>query len=367
MDNAGRISSLRAEDFRNYSHLAFEPDPRVNLIVGQNAQGKTNLLEAVHLVSTGRLLRPGRDAGAIREGCDSAMVEATISDTGTKIGVELRAGQRKRATLNGASLPRASDLIGRLPSVSFSTTDLGIVTGDPAERRLFMDFELCQLYPSYLRDLTVYKRALEHRNALLRAQSEGTWVDSAQYEPWEQQLAIHGAAIRHARVEWCASLATVAAQAHGGLTVGEALDVAYLSKDEAESESDLAGLLASRRATEAQRGTSSVGPHRDDLTIRVAGRDARAFGSQGQQRSAVISLKLATFRLAEERFTHPPLLLLDDIFSDLDRSRRESLVGAALRAGGQVFLTCTEAEQAGSDLSGVGRLIKVRSGEVESA
>ena len=163
------------------------PGEGVNIVAGPNAQGKTSLLEAVHLVSTGRLLRAGRDSTAIRTESDSFRVAAILAPGGTEAAVELARGGRKRALLNGVALPRASDLLGRLPSVSFSAVDLSIVRGDPSERRSFLDEELAQLLPSYLRDLAAYKRSLEQRNALLKT-ARDSWTDPTLFEAWEERL-----------------------------------------------------------------------------------------------------------------------------------------------------------------------------------
>ena len=178
-----------------------DPDPGFNLIHGQNAQGKTSLLEAVYLLSFGRVLRGSRDAEAVQTEAEQATVNGKLVETGTEIGIQLNPGRRKRALLNGLGLPRASDLIGRLPSVCFWAGDLNLVTGSPADRRMFMDTELSQLYPAYLKNLSTYKRALEQRNALLKAAQE-RHVSSDQFEVWEEQMGPSGAALRDFRNKW---------------------------------------------------------------------------------------------------------------------------------------------------------------------
>lgn len=352
-------SRIALEGFRNFSSCEFVPTPGFNIICGQNAQGKTNLLESLMLVATGRMLRPGRDVQAIQHGREVARLKATMSGSGTTIGVELRRGIRKKAFLNEASLPRPSDLLGRLPVVSFTANDLDIVRGDPSHRRHFLDSELAQMYPAYLRALTVYKRSLEQRNALLKA-SQTTHVPDEVFDPWEEKLAIHGNEIRSYRRQWVEELAPKVAEAHRDLGSGEVLNLAYEQKET----SDLLDGLASSRAIDSRRGTTSCGPHRDDLAILVASTDARHFGSQGQQRTAVIALKLAVFESVSQVLGVPPVLLLDDVFSDLDQSRRERLVHRAIELGGQVFLTCTEPEQAGVELVGRSKVVRVVSGEV---
>lgn len=358
--HAFSLSSVSLANFRNYEVAKIEPSLGTNLVCGPNAQGKTSLLEAVSLLSTGRLLRGSRDAVAIRHGQDTAKVQGELSQTGTTVSVILQRGVRKKVELNGLGLPRASDIIGRLPTVSFSASDLGIVTGEPSDRRQFLDWELAQLYPAYLRHLTVYKRALEQRNALLK-HAQASAVDPLAFEPWEDHLASHGAEIRRIRSEWIEEIQPMTNVAHAQLGQGEQLTLRY---DVREPEDQTAAVLANTRPVDILRGTTTTGPHRDELAILVNGTEARSFGSQGQQRTAVISLKLAVLESVEGHMGAAPVLLLDDVFSDLDAQRRSRLVERTVHRGGQVFLTCTEAEQAGVDLAKGARVFQVESGKV---
>jgi len=338
------------------------PGEGVNIVAGPNAQGKTSLLEAVHLVSTGRLLRAGRDSTAIRTESDSFRVAAILAPGGTEAAVELARGGRKRALLNGVALPRASDLLGRLPSVSFSAVDLSIVRGDPSERRSFLDEELAQLLPSYLRDLAAYKRSLEQRNALLKT-ARDSWTDPTLFEAWEERLESHGGAMRRTRQQWISELAPLASRAHADLGAGEELQLEIMENDDGVTRDR----FAATRREDIIRGSTQLGPHRDDLRIMVGGMDARLHASQGQQRTAVIALKLGVLESARARFGFPPVLLLDDVFSDLDAGRRSRLVERAMNEAGQVFLTCTEAAQAGADLVRQAKVFQVDSGRVTEA
>jgi DNA replication and repair protein RecF len=356
-----RIEKLSLTAFRCIDQADLLPSPGFNIITGLNAQGKTTVLEGIHVVSTGRLLRSSRESSAIQEGKDSSRVAAELAESGTLVEMRLVRGQRKRAYLNTASLPRASDLLGRLPSVAFSARDLEIVRSDPSSRRSFMDAELAQISPAYLKSLTHYKRALEQRSALLRRAREG-FVDDSEFVIWEGPLCEHGEVLRRMRHEWVDGLIEAAAESHAFLGAGEDLVLAYETKsDDASMEG-----FASTRREDIARGRTGCGPHRDDLSIMVGGLDARQFGSQGQQRTAVIALKLSVLNSAKEAFGFAPLLLLDDVFSDLDSGRRSRLVEHAVTQGGQVFLTCTEPEQAGSDLLGVSKVFRVSSGQVEA-
>lgn len=354
------VGALDIRSFRNIHRAVLHPSTGFNLLVGQNAQGKTSTLEAIYLVSVGRLLRGSKDAEGIQEGQESSQVLASLEPAGTTLGMELQVGKRKKALLNGLPQPKASALIGRLPSVCFCAGDLEIVSGEPSARRLFMDTELCQLHPAYLRWLTVYKRALDHRNALLKYAQDHA-VEDGRFEVWEAQMSESGEHLRSHRSKWVQEIAATAQPSHAHMGSGEKLDVSYTVKD---NWPELLSAWQNERRLDIARGTTSTGPHRDDLTIEVGAKSARLFGSQGQQRTAVISIKLAVLETAKATLGFPPVLLLDDIFSDLDARRRERLTEVALGFGGQVFVTCTEAEQAGSKLVERCKTFLVKSGEI---
>ena len=364
----GRHGARRVvlDNFRNYAHLDIELAPGFNVISGPNAQGKTNFLEALYLLATTRLLRGQKDAEAVLDGEQTAKISAELISAHTELSITLERGVRKRAAVNRLNLPRASDLIGRMPAVSVSSVDLAIVRGEPADRRMFLDLELSGLHASYLRHLTLYKRALEQRNALLRDSREAMQPASS-FEPWEVQLAHHGVGLRQAREAFVQSLARLAKGAHAEMSAGETLRVVHVVRDEAGTEAAFCDALQASRHVDVARGGTSVGPHRDDLQIDVGGRDARLYGSQGQQRTAVISLKLAAMEHAKETLGGPPLLLLDDIFSDLDVRRRGLLVERVGALSGQAVLTCTEAESAGKALLNEASVFRVLSGRIERA
>ncbi len=357
---------LRLQDFRNYTHAELVLDDGLNVLHGLNAQGKTNLLEACFVLATSRLLRGQRDHEAIREGSDRMLVEADLLNGATTLAVSLERGGRKKALLNGISLPRAADLLGRMPCVCVSVLDLETVRGEPAERRMFLDLELSGLYPSYLRHLAGYRRCLEQRNALLRTAREQSVAESA-FEVWEVPIGEHGAALRSARRQYLAQLAQPLQELQAILGQGERFEALDSPCDESEGAEALTALLASTRAHDVARGSTSVGPHRDDVNLLVDGKSVRLFGSQGQQRTAAISLKLASLRVAREVLGGQPMLLLDDIFSDLDAFRRETLVQIVLEHGGQTILTCTEPSLAGEDILRRAKLFRVERGTVREA
>jgi len=356
------LHQVALADFRNYVHEVVALGSGLNIVFGANAQGKTNLLEAVNMIATTRLLRGPRDSEAIRIGAPKALIEAELADSGTLLGIEIQAGVRKKAFVNRLLLPRASDLIGRLPAVCFSAQALEIVRGEPSSRRLFLDLELSQFYPAYLVHLASYKRALDQRNALLKA-SGFSKIDQDHFDVWEAEMADHGVALRNFRRTFVSDLVKTAADLHRVVAADENLSISY---DAAHSTpEELREQFVSSRIRDIDRGSTSVGPHRDLLTIEINGNDVRSFGSQGQQRSVVIALKLAVLRLGIEQLGVAPLLLLDDVFSDLDRCRRQLLVQVIASEAGQVVITCTEPEQVGDALLSNAKLLKVQSGRIE--
>lgn len=354
------LSKLVLSHYRNFEVQEWVPSLGVNLVVGRNAQGKTNLLEAVGLLSTGRILRSVKDdSAAIRIDSDVAEVRGEVANSGTELKVVLRRGQRRRGYLNGVGLARTSDLLGRLPTVVFSQSDMAIVRGDASERRRFLDLELSQMYPVYLRHLTAYKRALEQRNALLK-QAQTMQIESESFEIWEAQLAEHGLALREYRIRFIDELGRRSQQVHAGLSRGEVLRLAY----EVVDEISLVDSLSQGRARDIHRGSTQTGPHRDDCAIFVNEKMMRIYGSQGQQRTAVLSLKLATIELVEQALGRPPIILLDDVLSELDIVRREQLLEVVLQTKTQTVLTCTEADQAGDSIQKNASIFAVQAGNV---
>lgn len=358
-----RMTCLRLQDFRNYASAELHPTAGVNLFVGRNGQGKTNLVEAIHLATTGRLIRGRREAQAVRHGASVAGIVAEFEPRGHEVQIRLPVSGRKTLTVNGSPLRRASDLLGRAPCVCFTAESLEIVAGDPEERRHFLDTEASQLHPSFVKVCADYKRALQQRNSLLRAWRE-SHVSEAQFEPWEEQLA-HGAeAIRARRREWVAELNPRFRVAYAEIGGTEEVSVKESPHDCATTAAEVFQRLRESRIADRDRGGTATGPHRDDLAVLIAGQDARDFASQGQKRAFVVALKMAVLELLAERLGSRPILLLDDVFSDLDSFRRASLFELVLNRGGQVFVTCTEPELAGERFLGGSTVFEVTSGSV---
>jgi DNA replication and repair protein RecF len=357
-----RVTRLELFDYRNYSHLHLEPSPGLNLIVGPNAQGKTNLLESLYALATTKSARASRDTDLVRFGAQACRIVADVErDMSGEVTVEMAiaaAGttgtERKLVKVNHGKQARVTDLIGNLNAVLFSSTDLDIVRGEPEERRRFLNYEIAQVSPRYVLALGSYRRALEQRNRLLKDVRWGN-AGTDSLDAWTVQIIEHGSKLIERRRAYLEKLSVHAAEMHRSLTDGiETLTLDYVpsfslppdavtAEQVAEAFRDA---LAAVRRDEIQRGSTLLGPQRDDLLFRVGADeasavDARTFGSQGQQRTVALSLRLAERRLIEEMVGEPPVVLLDDVLSDLDERRRGQIFALAL-SGGQTFLTTTD-------------------------
>lgn len=359
------LKRIDLKGFRNFQDEHVEFMEGVHLVVGANAQGKTSLLEAIHLLSTGRVLRGFRDVEAISYGSDLAVVEGEIADSGTLLKVEIPRHGRKGVFLNHVRLPRASDLLGRLPCVAFSNLDLMIVRGDAGDRRAFLDEELSQIKPVYLRNLAGYRRALEHRNSLLKMAQEKR-VERSEFEVWEHQLAAYGSELRITRKWFIEELSEDAGKHHALIGGGEGLQMDYLPKEEAYDPVEIEENLISQFQKDLARGTTSSGPHRDDFRILIQDQEARLFGSQGQQRTAALSIKLAVANRITAETDERPMVLLDDMLSELDKDRRRRVLELAAHLSAQTFLTCNEAEQAGDEVMRTASIFEVVRGTVKA-
>jgi DNA replication and repair protein RecF len=367
LDSSGQkafISKLSLVDFRNYERATIPLHSGQNVFVGPNGQGKSNLLEAIYALSSTRSFRGARDKDLIRFSAEKAVVSGIVGEEGVDISLEYNLAGGRRASIYTQKLPRVLDLIGRLPAVVFSTTDLAIVNAGPSERRSFFDSELSLLSPSYLLAFTGYRKALDQRNAALRAVRDG--ASQSQLDPWEVTLAEKGALIRQARAEWLTALLPLAANELQGLSLSEeSLDMRPLNADEAEGQDSLDRLLKARRAQDIAAGHTGVGPHRDDFTITLNGIEARAFASQGQRRTVALALKLAVARYWKEQLAVLPVVLLDDIMSDLDVARRNAVM-AVSGSMGQVVITTTDIDAIRPEVRSDARVFEVRNGRVES-
>lgn len=365
------VRFLHLKDFRNYASLELFPSKGLNILLGSNAQGKTNLLESLYFVSTLRPLRAARDADLIRWESESALIllEFIRAEVTNKIEVYLSGKGKRMTRLNDQPLSRQMELIGRFVTICFTAQDLLLIRGEPSDRRRFLDYEIGLLSHRYIYFLLHYRRCLEHRNNLLRAYTEGHGSLETLAE-WNQQLVRYGARLFHMRSLFLIELNQRVAPIHRELSGEvEQLALSYQpglfsppgSPDEESWTCRFIEELDRVQSEEQRRGTTLVGPHRDDVLILINGKDARFFASQGQQRTAALSLKLAEVRLVEDRLGDSPVVLLDDVFSDLDPQRQHYLM-QFLQNRMQTFITCTDLSPFSDTILQEAQLLQIQGG-----
>ena len=361
-----KITALELTHFRSYEAAELAPCPGVNVLLGDNGQGKTNLLEALYLCCTGRSHRTRQDRDMVRWEADfaSVRVEALRRDGTHQVEIRLPSAGRRKILVAEREIARSGELMGHVTGVLFSPEDLRTVKDGPAERRRFVDMALSQIRPAYYYALQRYARALKQRNEALKAVALQPGV-MATLDAWDGQLATAGAELVRQRRAYIEKLSQTAQRTHREISDGrERLEIRYLPSVPAgeEARANEEALFAARE-TDVRRMTTSVGAHRDDVQILVEGRDVRAFGSQGQQRTAALAMRLSELEVMHEQLGEWPMLMLDDVMSELDPGRRRQLVRHL--AGVQTFITCTDAE----DLAGaeVGRAWRVANGELKDA
>lgn len=352
-----RIVDLQLKDYRNYEQCTFVPAEGVTVLLGNNGQGKTNVLEAVYLTCTGRSHRTRQDRELIRWGADLADVKIRTErrDGSHEVEILMPAVGKRRIKVAGQEVSRSGELLGHVTGVLFSPEDLRTVKDGPAERRRFVDMALSQLRPAYYYAMQRYNRALKQRNELLRAAAASPSL-LATLDSWDEQLALAGVELMRHRHEYISRLAATAGATHRDIASDrEHLDIQYHpSIPGGDLQSCLDALFAARE-TDARRLTTSVGPHRDDVVLLVDGRDVRAFGSQGQQRTAALSMRLAELTVMRDELGEWPVLMLDDVMSELDPSRRRRLLEHL--KGIQTLVTCTDPDDlAGAEASAIYRV-----------
>ena len=332
------IESVQLQNFRNYRELHLNFDKGTNIFYGDNAQGKTNILESVYICGTTKSHKGSKDKEIIRFGEEESHIRMMVKkdELSYKIDMHLRKNKAKGVAINGLPIKKARELFGIENLVFFSPEDLGIIKNGPAERRRFIDMELCQLDKLYLHELSNYNKVIIQRNKLLKECSF-----NSQYEEmldiWDMQLVKYGKKLIESRERFVEELGVIVAEIHRNLTGGrEELMVRYeknVSADEFERK------LQTSRKRDLKVKMSMTGPHRDDLLFEVKGVDIRRFGSQGQQRTAALSLKLAEIELVKRAIKDTPVLLLDDVLSELDSSRQQYLLDSIHDI--QTLITCT--------------------------
>lgn len=341
------IETIKLRDFRNYPSLEMKPHPGVNLLFGQNGSGKTNLLEAIHYCALGKSHRTSQDKEVVRKGQAAAAVGVTVrKETGRHdIAVKLtpEGPKHKHIFLDQKRAPRISDMMGQLQCVIFSPEDLMLVKDGPAARRKFIDMLISQLYTPYFLALQQYQKAMEQRNALLRQVRKGSPMDKAMMSAFEKTMGEAGAVIHRYRARIIAKLAALGADKYAAISGrgDETFRMSYRACTEAEDFAPAAwAQLEKSRQEDSIRGFTSFGIHREEILLTLMGREMKLFASQGQIRTAALSMKLAQMALFREISGEEPILLLDDVMSELDMTRRTRLLQEI--SGGQTFVTCTD-------------------------
>lgn len=357
------ICSLELKNFRNYEEAHVEFSEGVNILYGDNAQGKTNILEAIYVGATAKSHRAGRDREMIQFGEEEAHIKYYVRKKGItdRIDMHLKRGRAKGIAVNGIPLRRASELFGSANVVFFSPEDLNIIKEGPSERRKFIDMELCQLDKVYLNNLTNYNKIILQRNKLLKElEFHEDYLDTLQV--WDMQLVRYGMEVIRRRQEFIRELESIIREIHSGITGGkEQITVTYEANVPAQ---DMEKELKKVRERELKARVSLVGPHRDDLAFMLGDVDIRTFGSQGQQRTAALSLKLSEIEIVKRRIGDCPILLLDDVLSELDAGRQEKLLDSIREV--QTVITCTGVDEFVRNRFPVNKIFKVTQGHIVS-
>ncbi|MBH8555392.1 DNA replication/repair protein RecF [Nostocaceae cyanobacterium CENA357] len=370
------LKTLHLRQFRNYQEQKVEFTAAKTILVGNNAQGKSNLLEAVELLATLRSHRMARDRDLIREGEPVAQIQATLERQNgiSDLTLTLRRNGRRSVAINGESVRRQMDFLGVINAVQFSSLDLDLVRGGPDGRRNWLDTLLIQLEPIYAHILQQYNQVLRQRNAFLKQaqDSASSTQNLEQLAVWDAQLATTGTKVIRRRDRAIQRLAPIAATWHANISGStEVLQIQYvpsvpLTQNHPE-EVQLAFLtkIQQRSVAELYRGTTLVGPHRDEVELTINQTPARQYGSQGQQRTLVLALKLAELQLIEEVVKEPPLLLLDDVLAELDPSRQNQLLDA-IQDRFQTLITTTHLNSFDSQWLNSSQVLLVNAGEISS-
>ncbi|WP_168123254.1 DNA replication/repair protein RecF [Paenibacillus sp. HB172176] len=346
-----KLTHIALQHYRNYAHLELETPHGVTIFLGSNAQGKTNLLEAIFVLALSKSHRTSKDKELISWEADAARITGSVEKRYGSVSLDLQfTSQGKKAKINGLEQRKLSDFIGSLNVVMFAPEDLEIVKGTPGVRRRFLDMEIGQVQPGYLHLLQQYGKVLQQRNNYLKNVVPGH-VNMTMLEVWNMQLAELGVKIMKKRKHFIQKLQNFAEQIHAGITNGaEKLSILYRPSfdiDALQEESVLFEQfmikLSQVKDQEIRRGVTLAGPHRDDLAFFINDKEAQVFGSQGQQRTTALSLKLAEIELIHEEIGEYPLLLLDDVLSELDQNRQTQLI-ETFQTKVQTFITTTGLE-----------------------
>ena len=356
------IKSLELENFRNYEKLELSFDKGTTILYGDNAQGKTNILEAIYLASTTKSHKGSKDKEIIRFGAEEGHIRTYLEkdDLEYRIDMYLRKSKSKGIAINKESIKKASELVGLLNVILFSPEDLNIIKDGPSYRRRFVDIELCQLDQFYIYNLTNYNKIVNQRNILLK----DLYFNPSLRETlnvWDMQLESFGSKIIERREQFCEQLNEIIYDIHQKLSGGkEEIKIIY---EPNVSASEIGTMLQKSQDKDIKTKMTSVGPHRDDFCFLVGDTDIRKFGSQGQQRTAALSLKLSEIELVKKITKDTPILLLDDVLSELDSNRQNYLLNSI--GDIQTIITCTGLDEFVNNRFEIDKVYKIVNGTVE--
>ena len=359
------IKSVDLCNYRNYDYLNMNFDDHVNIIYGDNAQGKTNILEALYVCATSRSHRSSKDKDIIEFDRDEAHIKVAVVKNGSnyRIDMHLKKNKHKGIAVNGIPIQKAVELFGIINIIFFSPEDLDIIKDGPSERRRFMDMELSQLDKIYLSNLVNYNKVIVQRNKLLKDLNYNSSRECLyNLDVWDMQLNNFGSSIIERRKIFIKQINEIIKDIHGKLTGNvEILEIIY---DPCVESSELESKVKESRNRDINMKCTNVGPHKDDLIFLVNGKDVRKYGSQGQQRTVALSLKLAEIQLVKQIIHDTPVLLLDDVLSELDSNRQNFLLDSI--GDIQTIVTCTGLEEFINNRVSVNKVFKVVNGTITS-
>ena len=356
-----KIKSLKLKNFRNYDLLNIDFDEATNIFYGDNAQGKTNILEALYLTGTTKSHRGTKDRDMIQFGKDESHLETIVEKNGIdyQLDMHLKKNSPKGIAINKMPIRKASELFGIVNMVFFSPEDLNIIKNGPAERRRFIDIELSQLDKIYLNDLAKYNKIVNQRNHLLK-EIEFNKNALSTLEVWDMQLIYYGNKIISRRKEFVEQVNEIVSNIHKKLTGGrEELKLIY---EPSNGNMSFEQAILKNKEKDMRMKSTSIGPHRDDICFIVGDLDIRRFGSQGQQRTAALSLKLSEIELVKRTIKDKPVLLLDDVLSELDKNRQNYLLDSI--GDIQTLITCTGVEDFVNNRFSINKIFCVQNGQV---
>ncbi|WP_077612852.1 DNA replication/repair protein RecF [Clostridium sp. Marseille-P2415] len=357
------IESIELKNYRNYDELHMDFSQGTNILYGDNAQGKTNVLEAIYVCATTKSHRGSKDKEIIQFDRDESHIKLNVrkKDIPYRIDMHLKKNKAKGVAVNGVPIKKASELFGIVNVVFFSPEDLNLIKNGPAERRRFVDLELCQLNKLYVHSLVQYNRIVTQRNKLLKDMAFRPDYEET-LDIWDMQLVQYGKEIIYYRKEFVEQLGEIIGNIHHRLSAEkESLRIFYEPNVAADAFEDT---LRRSRQQDLKQKMTLTGPHRDDLSFMINEIDIRRFGSQGQQRTAALSLKLAEIELVKKVVHDYPILLLDDVLSELDNSRQNQLLAGINHI--QTVITCTGLEDFVNNRFHIDKIFRVISGTVNS-